>query len=247
MSTVRCELASDRVAVLTLSRPETRNAIDSAMVHDLLTTIGELGERGDVGAIVITGAGRAFCAGGDLEALSRAGREELLEIYESFLVVARSPLVTVAAVNGPAVGAGLNLALACDVVIAAPEARFAPRFLDLAIHPGGGSTWLLQRAVGSQRARAMLFCGVEPDGEEAVRFGLAARCVPSDVLLDEACGLARRAASTPPEVVRRLKRTLETMAGVGSQAGAVALELEAQVWSTEQPEFRERIEAALAR
>ncbi len=105
-----------------------------------------------VGALVVTGRGSAFCAGADLPHLGASQREGLLAIYEGFLRVARSPLPTIAAVNGAAVGAGMNLALAADVRIAGPHAVFDARFQKLGIHPGGGATWMLQRAVGPQAA-----------------------------------------------------------------------------------------------
>src|SRR5690606_10735426 len=133
---------------------------------------------GTTRAVVLTGSGSAFCAGADLTQLGEAREEGLLRIYEGFLRVARSPLPTVAAVNGPAVGAGMNLALACDLRVAGTSARFDTRFVDLGIHPGGGHTWMLRRLVGPQTAAAMLLFGERLDGPAAEAAGLVWRCVP---------------------------------------------------------------------
>jgi enoyl-CoA hydratase len=193
--------------------------------------------------VVVTGEPPAFSAGADLNDLEHATPESLRRIYDGFLAVARFPLPTVAAVNGPAVGAGLNLALACDVRVAARRARFESRFLDLALHPGGGHTWMLRRLLGPQGVAAVVLCGEPLDGEEAARRGLAWRCVEDGALLDEAVRLAERATAAPPEMVRRLKATLREMEGIHDHTRAVDRELEAQVWSTGQPAFRERLEA----
>ena len=151
-----------------------------------------------VGAIVVTGASPAFCAGASLADLGDSQRAGLLAIYEGFLRFARSPLPTVAAVNGAAVGAGMNLALACDLRVAGTSARFDTRFLDLGIHPGGGHTWMMRNIVGLQATMATVLFGEVLDGPAAERAGLVWRCVPDDTLIDVAVELAGRAASLPP-------------------------------------------------
>ena len=120
----------------------------------------------------------------------------------------RSPLPTVAAVNGPAVGAGMNLALACDVRIAGAAARFDPRFVKIGLHPGGGHTWMLERAVGPQAAAAMVLFGVAVDGARAVEIGLAWSCHPDAELLDAAIAFAQGAARAPVPLLGRVKETL---------------------------------------
>ena len=171
----------DGVAVLTVSDPARRNALTVDLSDELAAAVAGCERDESISALVLTGAPPAFCAGGDLGTLADAGKSggdhDLRRIYEGFLAVARCSLPTVAAVNGPAVGAGLNLALACDVRIVGPAARFDARFLTLGIHPGGGMTWLLQRAVGSQAAAAMMLFNEVWDGTEAVRTGLAHRLV----------------------------------------------------------------------
>jgi enoyl-CoA hydratase len=228
------------VAFIALDDPARRNALTPGLVDRLVAALDQV-EGSDVGATVITGAPPAFCAGADLSELGTSREEGLRHIYEGFLRVARCPLPTIAAVNGPAVGAGMNLALACDVRIAARSARFDARFLRLGIHPGGGHTWMLRRVAGAQTAAAMVLFGEVLDGEQASEAGLVWRCVDDDRLLDSAAVLARQAASQPRELTRRTKDTLDDMASVESHDTAVERELETQLWSMDQPEFAERL------
>jgi enoyl-CoA hydratase len=233
---------SNGVAIVTLDDPDRRNAINLTMNAELIAAVDELEARDDVGALVLTGAGSAFCAGADLDDLKNsASHEGLGDIYSGFLRVARSMLPTVAAVNGPAVGAGMNMALACDVILAGRAARFDPRFLQIGIHPGGGHTWRLLRITDQQTVMAMVVFGEVLDGEAAARHGLAWRCVEDDALLDAARGLASRAASFPRDLVARTKATIMGLAAIDSSDAAVAHELDPQVWSMSQPAFRELI------
>jgi enoyl-CoA hydratase len=167
----------------------------------------------------------------------------LRNVYEGFLRVGRSPLPTIAAVNGAAVGAGMNLALCCDIRLAARRAKFDTRFLQLGLHPGGGHTWMFHRVTGPQAVFATVLFGEVLDGAEAERVGLVWRCVDDDALLDEARKLAGRAAAGPPELVRRLKQTIQGVGDIATHDDAVAYELEPQLWSVRQPAFRERLEA----
>lgn len=236
MSYVTTEV-HDGVVVVYLNDPDRRNVLSADLVDELVATFTWLEAESDAGAVVITGAGSAFCAGADLSDLGEAREAGLRHIYEGFLRVGRSPLPTIAAVNGPAVGAGMNLALVCDVRIAARSARFDTRFLQLGIHPGGGHTWMLQRSVGSQGAAAMVLFGDILDGAEAERVGLVWRCVPDDALLAAARQLAGRAASAPRELVRRTKATIAAVAPLDEHDAAVERELHTQLWSMDQPEF----------
>ncbi len=244
--TVDVELTSDGVAVVRLDDPERRNALTNDLVEAMVRTFDELEASGDTRAVVVTGAGGAFCAGADLSQLGESRETGLRHIYEGFLRVARSPLLSVAAVNGPAVGAGMNLALACDVIVAGASARFDTRFLALGIGPGGGHTWWLQRRVGPQGAAAMVLCGETLDGAAAERSGLAWRSVDDDELLPTARALAAGAAAAPPELLARTKRTLAATAG-GTHADALETELETQLWSMDEPAFAERLAALQAR
>ena len=169
-------------------------------------------------------------------------------IYEGFLRVARSPLPTIAAVNGAAVGAGMNLALGCDVRIAARRAKFDTRFMQLGLHPGGGHTWMLRRIAGPQVTMAAVVFGEVLDGEEAARVGLALRCVDDDELLPAAQAMAARAASAPRELIVTTKRTIAAMADRRRPSRPPSpTELEPQLWSTRQPWFAERLAALQSR
>jgi enoyl-CoA hydratase len=242
---------ADGVAIVTLNQPDRRNALTLPMVDELTAAFDSFEAGEEVGAVVVTGAPPAFCAGADLGHLgggsSEGGSSEgggqrgMRSIYEGFLRVARSPLPTLAAVNGAAVGAGMNLALACDVRLASSRARFDTRFLQLGLHPGGGHTWMLHRAAGPQAGAAMVLFGEVLDGETAARCGLAWRCVEEDELLPAARAMAARAASFPRQLARRAKDTLRQVPHLQSHDEAVDHELEVQLWSMQQPAFRERL------
>lgn len=240
MPLLRTEIR-DGVAVVTLNDPGRRNAISLALAGELTAAFHALRDSPDPCPVIVTGEPPAFSAGADLADLAHATPESLRRIYEGFLAVARYPLPTIAAVNGPAVGAGLNLALACDVRVASQRARFESRFLDLCLHPGGGHTWMLRRILGPQGAAAVVLLGEALDGPAAVRHGLAWTCVEEAELLDEARRLVARAARAPRELQRRLKANLRAMGAVRDHEEAVELELATQLWSLEQPEFRQRL------
>jgi enoyl-CoA hydratase len=235
----------DGVAVLTLDAPDRRNALTLGMVEEIEATLDTIDADPSVGALIVTGTAPAFCAGADLSHLGESQREGLRRIYEGFLRVGRSPLPSIAAVNGAAVGAGVNLALVCDVIVAGRSARFDTRFLQLGLHPGGGHTWMLQRLVGPQVAAAMVLFGRVLDGEAAERAGLAWSCVDDDLLV-HAHGLASVAAAAPRDLVERVKATMVAVRGLDDHEAAVDCELEPQVWSINQPAFAERL-AALQR
>ena len=246
MALVLLEIA-DGVATLTLNNPDERNTMTAPMVAEIVAAMDRIEGDSAIGALVVTGTAPAFCAGANLGNLAEADGESLGVIYEGFLRIARSPLPTIAAVNGAAVGAGMNLALGCDVRIAAKRAKFDTRFLQLGIHPGGGHTWMLRRIVGPQVTAATVLFGEVLDGAEAQRVGLAYRCVDDAELLSVAHEMAARAASAPRELVIETKKTLAAMADVQSHPEAVARELTPQLWSTRQPWFAERLAALQAK
>jgi enoyl-CoA hydratase len=246
MSLVLLDVA-DGVATLTLNRPEERNTLTSDMVGEIVAAMDRVEADDGVGAIVVTGAPPAFCAGANLGNLAEASADSLGTIYEGFLRIARSPLPTLAAVNGAAVGAGMNLALSCDVRLVGESARFDTRFLQLGIHPGGGHTWMLRRIAGPQTTMAAVVFGEVLDGREAERVGLAYRCVSDSDLLGVAHEFAARAAGAPRELAIVTKATIREMADVDDHVAAVERELEPQLWSTRQPWFAERLAALRAR
>ena len=246
MALVLLEIA-DGVATLTLNNPDERNTMTAPMVAEIIAAMDRIEGDSAIGALVVTGTAPAFCAGANLGNLAEADGESLGVIYEGFLRIARSPLPTIAAVNGAAVGAGMNLALGCDVRIAAKRAKFDTRFLQLGIHPGGGHTWMLRRIVGPQVTAATVLFGEVLDGAEAQRVGLAYRCVEDADLLAVVHEMAARAASAPRELVIETKKTLAAMADVQRHPEAVARELTPQLWSTRQPWFAERLAALQAK
>jgi enoyl-CoA hydratase/carnithine racemase len=235
----------DGVAWVVLNDPGRRNCVSEALSLELAARCAALGEDPDVRAVVLTGAGSVFSAGGDLEALS-SGRIST-ETYRAFDALAELSIPTLAAVNGPAVGAGLSFALACDVVVAAESARFDARFLDLGIHPAGGFLWRLQRRVGAQAAAALVLFGDALSSAEAAAVGLVWRCVPDDQLEPVARRLASRAAGRSAELVRRTKATLRAEVSITDQRLAGDIELVAQRWSTSRPAFAEGVRLARER
>jgi len=237
----------DAVAVMTLVDRERRNAMTATMVDEIVATFDQLEADGTTAAVVITGEPPAFCSGADvssLGALARAAHDEerrsVTSIYEGFLRVLRSPLPTIAAVNGPAVGAGMNLALACDVRVAAESARFDARFVKIGLHPGGGHLWMLERAVGPQAAAAIALFGQAVDGRRATEIGLAWSCHPVGEYLDAAVALAAGAAKAPVPLLGRVKQTLRRAPWQPDFETAVADEVTQQAWSLGQGWFGAR-------
>jgi enoyl-CoA hydratase len=243
-----------RVALITVNDPDRRNAFTDEMSALLRESVERAEADPDVHAVVITGAGKAFCAGADLSALGAAGggaaESGLQRIYDGFMAVGNCRLPTIAAVNGAAVGAGLNLAMAADVRIAGPNALFDARFQKLGLHPGGGATWMLQRAAGPQVARAALLFGMRFDAESAVRHGLAFSVADDPVAA--ALQLAAGPAAAPREVVLATKSTMRATISPGSLDTeqhdlAMRTELGPQVHSIQSPEFAARLAAAQRR
>jgi enoyl-CoA hydratase len=238
--------SSDGIVTVRLNEPGRRNAFSLASVAELVHAVDRAEADPSCGAVVITGAPPAFCGGADLQALENASEASLRAIYEGFLRVARCRLPTVAAVNGAAVGAGMNLALACDVRLVGESGWFDTRFVRLGVHPGGGHSWMLRELVGPQQAAALLLFGERARGAEAVDAGLALRCVPDGELLAAARTLAAGAASASRPLVERVKATLRGMADVTNIDHAVASELEPQLWSLRQAAFTEGLGAVRA-
>jgi 2-(1,2-epoxy-1,2-dihydrophenyl)acetyl-CoA isomerase len=210
---LRVEVA-DSIATLTLDRPEALNALTAALKRDLLAAIRRIGRDRSVRAVVLTGAGRAFCAGQDLK--ERLAPEApplsvlLREEYNPIIRAMRSldqPIV--GAINGVAAGAGASLAFACDVRVAAEEASFALAFGRIGLVPDSGATWMLPRLVGPAKAAEMALLGTPLSAADAERFGLVALVVPANALADEARAIATRLAELAPVALAQTKRALE--------------------------------------
>jgi enoyl-CoA hydratase len=230
------------VAWITVDSPERRNALDVELATRLAETIAGADADADVGALVITGAGDSFCAGGDRATLLTAAkaaieprRRTLEALYQPFLQLRAARKPSVAVVRGAAVGAGLNLVLAADVALATPSARFRTGFLAIGIHPGGGHTSMLQARVGSQAAAALLLFGETLDGARAQTLGLVHACVEDAAIVEHAQSLAERAAAFPRDVTAAARATLR-MAASAPFPDVLARELEAQADSLGRPE-----------
>ncbi len=230
---------TDGVAVLTLNDPGRRNALSHVMSVALAAAVDDALDA-SARAIVLTATPPVFCAGGSLDDLL-ASAVPLREMYAGFLRLADCPVPTIAAVGGPAIGAGVNLPLACDVVVTSPSAVFDPRFLDVGIHPGGGHLWRLSQRIGSQGTAALVLLGDRLDGREAEARGLAWRCVPDDQLLATALDLARRASGRDTELVRRTKESLRASAAADNAKDAIEIEFAAQEWSVSRPGFVDNV------
>ena len=249
---VRVEREGD-VAVLTLERPDSLNAWDLPMMDAFADAVAALAEDNDVRAVVLTGAGRGFCAGLDLAALDAAekdgrGMELLRRItmrhHEATLSILRGPKPYVAAINGAAAGGGLALALACDVRVAVPHAKFVAGYLRVGVAPDGGTTWLLPRLVGFGRARAFLLLNQVLDASHAEEWGLVTEVVPADGLLARAKALAQELASRPRAALAAAKERLADTLGLERQ---LDLERAATVASAGSPETLEGVAAFLER
>lgn len=235
------------VRVLTLNDPDRRNALGPQLRDDLAAAVAGVATDPDARALVVTGAGTAFCAGADLPAVfgqpkrpQSEIRRDLQRFYRSFLAVGELPIPTVAAVQGPAVGAGLNLAMCCDLRLAGAEATFAATFSRIGLHPGGGCTYFLVRALGRQRAMAVLLHGATLSAAEAAAAGLVLEVV--DDPLASATALAARYADLEPELVRDIKRAVQ----LADQAGFAAT-LEFESWAQASSATGRRIAEVVAR
>ncbi len=238
----------DGYAILTLNDPDRRNVFTLDMSARVSDALDALEADESINAVIVTGAGKGFCSGGHLdELLDNPGHDGLRRVYAGFLRLAESRLATIAAVNGAAVGAGMNAVLACDLVVAAESARFDSRFLQIGIAPGGGHTWRLRNLTDLQTVKAMVLFGEVLDGARAAEVGLAWTCVPDDELLTAAEALAVRAASAPRELLLRTKETIHRTQTIATGTDAVDNELDTQVWSMDQPAFQEMVAALKTR
>src|SRR6478672_12748466 len=212
----------DRVAIITLNRPEVRNALSDDLTPALRAMIKRCGESPDVGALLITGAGAAFCAGGNVKGMGAhrdpkklemsfddkvADLQERQRLLTGALVSVRKP--TIAALPGPAVGAGLAIAMACDIRIAAQSAFVSTGYLRVALSGDYGIAWLLTRLVGTARARELMFTSEKVDAARCETIGLVNRVVPDAKLQDEAFALARSMAEGPTVALRYMKDNLD--------------------------------------
>jgi 2-(1,2-epoxy-1,2-dihydrophenyl)acetyl-CoA isomerase len=241
----------DSVAVVTLNRPDSLNALTETMASEFRQAFEEAREK-KARAIIVTGAGRAFCAGGDLREMQKVAQKEghpeaffeepLRQIHACILLIRRAPLPVIAAVNGAASGGGCNLALACDLVLAAECARFNQAFIKIGLTPDCGGTYMLPRLVGLKRATELLMTGETIGAMRAAEIGMINAVVPDDDLMDAAHRLASRLSRAPTAAIGRIKELLEQGA-VNDFTAQMELEHKAQLQSGTSKDFKEGVAA----
>lgn len=243
---------SDRIATVTLNRPEKLNAFAGTMREELLAALEDVAGDGGVRAVILTGAGRGFCAGGDVAFMGELQANNDAKAFRALLetgarIVGRissMPQVVLAAVNGVAAGAGCSLALACDYRIAADTAKLGLAFVKIGLHPDWGASWSLPRLVGPTRAIEILTTGRMVDASEALAIGMVDRVTSEQVLLEEARSLAATIASGPSGVIMDIKRAVR--AADGNDLGAqLDLEAESQLRAFVSANGREGVAAFL--
>jgi len=208
---------ADGIGCLTLNRPDKYNAFTSDMLAGLLRALDDFERRDDVSVVILTGAGKGFCSGGDIggmgagtESRPHATKERIWREIQGFPKrLARFEKPIIAAVNGAAVGGGMDLALACDIRIAGEHARFCESYAKIGLLPGGGGAYFLPRLVGRSRALELLWTADFVDAETAKAIGLVNHVYPADALMTEARALAARIAAMPPLSIRLIKRTVD--------------------------------------
>ncbi len=205
MTHLRVERPSDGVVLLTLDNPGQRNAMSDEMTASWAAAVDELATDRSLRAVVVTGEGSAFCSGGNTSWIASEPdaevdhlRTRMIAFYRSWLSIRKLEVPTIAAVNGPAIGAGLCLALACDLRYAAASARLGAPFVKLGMHPGMAGTYLLPNVVGEAHARDLLLTGRIADAEESMRLGMVSRVFPDAGFLDEVLTVAAGIAATAP-------------------------------------------------
>jgi 2-(1,2-epoxy-1,2-dihydrophenyl)acetyl-CoA isomerase len=241
------------VCVLTLNRPDRLNALTVDVAKDFQAAIREALERG-ARAVVLTGAGRAFCAGGDLremqEIATREGKveaffdEPLRILNEAILLIRQTPVPFIAAVNGVASGGGCNLALACDLVVAAESARFNQAFIKIGLSPDCGGTFILPRLVGWKRAAELMFTGEMVTAQRAAEMGMINSVSPDAELMSHVLALAERLASAPTAAIAQIKKLLDASTA-NDYSVQLDLERQAQIESGKTKDFLEGVSAFL--
>jgi 2-(1,2-epoxy-1,2-dihydrophenyl)acetyl-CoA isomerase len=231
-------------SLVTLNRPDRLNSFNADMHRALAATLARLADDESCRAVMITGAGRAFCAGQDLEALGKDGVGNVLEEFYNPLVrrIRSMPKPIVAAVNGVAAGAGANIALACDIVLAARSAKFIQAFAKIALVPDSGGTWFLPRLVGDARARALALTGDAVGAEQAAEWGMIWKALDDETLLAEAEKLTAHLATQPTAALALIKQALDA-AATNSLDAQLDLERDLQKEAGAMPDFKEGVRA----
>ena len=236
------------VLTLTLNRPDVLNALNRDLHRGILAALEQAAADAGVRAVVITGAGRGFCVGQDLQDFSSGAGDVAQSLRDTYhrnvLAIRALEKPVIASVNGPAAGAGLSLALACDVRIAAASASFVPAFIKIGLVPDSGGTWLVRRLLGTARAFEWLTTGRRLGPDEARDWGLVSEVVPDDELAARTAELAALYAAMPTRAVWETKRLLDA-AETSTFEEQLELEAETQAKMTATPDFREGVAAFL--
>jgi 2-(1,2-epoxy-1,2-dihydrophenyl)acetyl-CoA isomerase len=242
------------IAVLTLNRPDRLNSFNQAMHQEVRDALDKLQANKAARVLVLTGAGRAFCAGQDLNDRAVEPGEQGVDLGESVekfyaplvMTIKSLPMPVICAVNGVAAGAGANLALACDIVLAARSASFIEAFCKLGLVPDTGGTWHLPRLIGHARAMGLALLGEKLTAEKAEEWGLIWRCLPDDALMDEALALAEHFASGPTRGLALTKQALNA-SHVNTLAEQLKLEAEMMRELGYSHDYREGVAAFIAK
>src|SRR5438552_417616 len=236
------------IATLTLNRPDARNALDLVMRGELLSALDEVEADPEARVVILTGAGGHFCAGGDVKTMrtkgqtAADGRRRVESLNRMVQRLVEFPRPVVAMVDGFAVGAGCNLALCCDLIIASDRAKFGEVFAKIGLVPDGGGTWLLSRVVGLARAKELIFTAEIIDAVEAARIGLVNRVVSAGDLAATTRALAERIAQGPPQALALAKHMINRAASTDLEA-ALDVEAFSQAIASTGAEHREGLAA----
>jgi len=242
----------ERVAVITLNRPELMNAFSDTMREGLLHALQQAESTPEVRCVVLTGAGRAFCAGGDVASMTELqARDDATIIHQRMAVgsqvvhgIRRMPKPVIAAINGAAAGAGINLALACDLRFASDKAQFAESFVKIGLVPDWGGTFLLTHLVGTSKAMELMMTGERIDAAEALRLGILNRIFPDDAFRQEVMNFAGKLARGPAGTLARIKQAIY-LGATGTLAESLAYEEQAQGEVFLSPDAKEGMRAFL--
>lgn len=248
--TVNYEI-KDSVAVITLNRPDALNSLSQQLTKDLRAAVDKTGEDG-VRAAILTGAGRAFCAGGDLKEMQEIGQTEgkpeafldapLKALHNVIRAIRKAPIPFIGAVNGVCAGAGVNFALACDIIIAAEDAAFREAFVRIGLTPDCGGTFFLPRAIGEKLATELFMTGDSITASRAQSIGMINHVVPAADLLEEAMKMATRLATGPTAALGRIKRMMNATFS-NDLNGQLEMEAACQLESGKSGDFAEGVAA----
>jgi 2-(1,2-epoxy-1,2-dihydrophenyl)acetyl-CoA isomerase len=254
-TTLNLNIADDGVAVLELNRPDRLNAFNRKMISEWREALAQIADDAHVRALVLTGAGRAFCAGGDademteMQTASNIDRKNYLwnSIQKIPLAMERLEVPVIAAVNGTARGAGLDMALMCDIRLCGTSSTFAESYINMGVLSGDGGTWFLPRVIGVARALELLWTGRVVDAAEAERIGMVSRVIADADLRGEALKLARCIAAQPPHAVALMKRAVYQGMSGGTLASHLDMISSHMAIAFDTPEFNQRLNAFHAR